>query len=75
MSGFQKFTPTTLLKRFLFPEHRNEAENSFAKDPAAVGQLYKDLDEDTLNAILKYYEKDFIYLGYGLDRTNWALTF
>jgi len=46
-----------------------------AKDPAAVGKLYKDVPEGILNTILEYYQKDMTYLGYGLDKKNWLLTF
>lgn len=36
-----------------------------------------DLGKDPLllDPILEYYEKDMQYLGYGLDKTNWKLTF
>ena len=56
-------------------ERRNEAENSLARDPAAVGQLYKDIQPGILNTIMEYYQKDLTYLGYGLDKVNWRLTF
>jgi hypothetical protein len=56
-------------------EHRNEADGSLAGDPAAVGKLYKDIPEGVLSAILEYYHKDMAYLGYGLDKKNWLLTF
>lgn len=56
-------------------ERRNQAANSLAQDPAAVGELYKDVPDGILNNILEYYSKDLRYLGYGLDKTNWRLTF
>jgi len=56
-------------------EHRNEADGSFASNPAAVGVFYKEADENVLNNILEYYQKDMDYLGYGIDRLNWLLTF
>ena len=56
-------------------ERRNQADGSLADDPASVGQFYKDVDPTLLEPILQYYEKDMAYLGYGLDRTEWKLTF
>ena len=56
-------------------ERRNQADGSLADDPASVGEFYKDVDETILEPILQYYDKDMTYLGYGLDKTNWKLTF
>ena len=38
-----------------------------------ISDLWK--DPLLLDPILEYYEKDMQYLGYGLDKTNWKLTF
>ena len=46
-----------------------------AMNAASVGKFYKDVDSEILRAILDYYSKDMIYLGYGLDQSLWALTF
>ena len=56
-------------------ERRNQANGSLANDPARVGKFYSDVDDALLESILQYYNKDLIYLGYGLDKTAWKLTF
>jgi len=56
-------------------EHRNEAEGSLSSDPSSVGEFYKNIEPLLLDPILEYYQKGMTYLGYGLDRTNWKLTF
>ena len=45
-----------------------------ASSPALVGQKYKDIPTDVLNNVLKMYEADMHYFGYGLDREKWLLT-
>ena len=56
-------------------ERRNQADGSMADDPGRVGEFYKDVDEALLEPILQYYDNDMTYLGYGLDKTSWKLTF
>ena len=50
-------------RRFHIPNYTLNKKGDLGKDPLL------------LDPILEYYEKDMQYLGYGLDKTNWKLTF